>query len=255
MTKIMAAENGNHDAAFLYLYFLKIVNKRQRVLIIMPAHRKIDEREFLELLDNGMHPAAIARHFNVTPAAITKKLKKYRPSPAVQKYTRKRKHDEEPEASGKRYSEKKALYVEARLDGKKPTQAAMVAYDCKSPESAKVIGSNLENDPLVKRAITDCLLDVGVTPGYRASKIKTILDGDSVDYQLRALDHTAKLCGDYTVKVEIESVDYHVIREDIRSIEDETTRLRAELARLEGFDDHKVIDITPSKKDKGNENL
>lgn len=161
----------------------------------MPAKTIINEREFLELLNNGMLPVEIARHFGVSPAAITKKIKKYRPNPVVQKYTRKR--DKQDEQRGKRYTEKKAKYVESRLEGKKPAQAAMIAYDCKTPESAAVIGHKLEKDPQVNRAIADCLLDEGVTPTFRAKKIRTILDNGSFDHQLKALDHTAKLSGDY----------------------------------------------------------
>lgn len=188
----------------------------------MPAKTIINEREFLELLDSGMLPIEIARHFGVSPAAITKKIKKYRPNPIVQKYTRKREQDEH-EQRGKRYTEKKAKYVEARLEGKKPAQAAMIAYDCKTPESAAVIGHNLEKDPQVNKAIADCLLDEGVTPTFRARKIRTILDNGSFDHQLKALDHTAKLTGDYpSEKLEVEhksNIKVIIVRYESREVE------------------------------------
>jgi|GEM_PF-2404045 hypothetical protein len=212
----------------------------------MPARPKIDEREFLELLDKGTLPVDIARTLKVSPAAITKKLKKYRPSPIVQKYMRERRHDEEPEADGKQYTEKKALYVETRLTGKTPSQAAMVAYDCKTPMSAAVMGNRMEKDPQVKRAIADCLLDAGVTNPYRALKIKTILDDGSFDHQLKGLDHVAKLAGDYApVKIDM-TIDPGAATMELAELRAKTEILIASLRSLAGQPlGRKEIDVTP----------
>jgi hypothetical protein len=185
----------------------------------MAARTIIDEREFLELLGNGKLPVEIARHFGVSPAAITKKLKKYRPNPVVQQYTRERRQGEQAEQSGKQYTEKKARYVEARLAGKKPAQAAMIAYECSTPQSAAVIGHKMEKDSQVKRAIADCLIDAGVTPTYRAGKIRSILEEGSFDHQLKALDHTAKLTGDYTININLkEEITLESIANDSRDL-------------------------------------
>ncbi len=192
-----------------------------------------------------MLPVDIARELKVTPAAITKKLKAYRPHPAVQKYLRARGHEEEPASGGTEYTEKKGLYVAARVAGEKPVEAARLAYDCDNPQSARVISCRLEKDATVQRAMKDCLVDAGITNPYRAKKLFSICEQGSMDHQLKALDHVAKLNGDYEININLKGeIDATALAVGIAERQARINALIGGLRSLCSEPAHE-IDITP----------
>ncbi|RII26686.1 MAG: hypothetical protein CXR31_09755 [Geobacter sp.] len=139
--------------------------------------RKIDDQKLLKLHAEGVEGKAIAERFGVSPAAISKRLKRLTRPPIFDALTA-----------------KEERFVMEIAGGKNQTQAAMSAFDVGSLDSAKTIGSRLMKDTDIQEAITAVMEAEGLTRRYLVGKLKGHVD-NAVDpsVSLRAVDLGLKL--------------------------------------------------------------
>lgn len=145
--------------------------------------RKTNDEEILRLLKEGKNQKEVAKYFNVSPAAICKRVKRLQPI-------------EEPE-SFKNLSQKEKKFALEIIGGKTQLDAALASHDCTSRESAKAMGYQLMQKNDIKRAIEEVLQECGLTKRYRIEKLKTHVDAKDPGISLKALDQTHKLARDY----------------------------------------------------------
>jgi predicted transcriptional regulator len=143
--------------------------------------RKFDDNHLLELLKAGRNQKEAAKLLGVSPAAITKRLKRLVPPPeSLQKLTLK--------------EQKFAIAV---ADGKTKTQACLDTFEVNSRDSAKTLGTNLMKKADIREAITDLMDQKGLTQEYRVVKLKKHVDHVDPNISLKALDQSWKLDGSY----------------------------------------------------------
>lgn len=161
--------------------------------------RKIDDEKLLQLNAEGVEGKAIAERFGVSPAAVSKRLKRLTRPPVFDNLTG-----------------KEERFVMEIAAGKNQTQAAMSAFNVGSLDSAKTIGSRLMKDADIQEAITAVMEAEGLTRRYLVAKLKGHVD-NAVDpsVSLRAVDMGLKLHDAYpatknknfNVDVSIDPVD------------------------------------------------
>lgn len=146
--------------------------------------KKIDDNLLLEMLKEGKKQTEIAAHFNVSPVAICKRLKRLLPQPEtiLDKFD---------------LSEKEKRFAIEKARGKNNTEAAMASYEVTSRESAKVVGSQLMGKAEVRLAIDELMESHGMGRSFRVGKLKTHVDNRDPNISLKALDMSFKLDGSY----------------------------------------------------------
>jgi predicted transcriptional regulator len=150
--------------------------------------RKTDDHIILKMLEEGKSQKEIADHFEVSPAAISKRIKRILPKPET----------------FEKLTSKEQEYVLERVNGATKTNAALAAYDCSSRESAKSIGIELSNKPDIEIAMNEMLQHVGLTRRYRAMKTKQHVDSPDPNVSLKALDQANKIDGSYAPEAHIQ---------------------------------------------------
>ena len=182
--------------------------------------RKTDDSIIVEMLAQGKLQKEIAEYFNVSPAAICKRVKRLQPI-------------EEPE-SFKNLSQKEKRFALEIAEGKTQTQAAMNSFDVTTRDSAKSIGSELMAKPDIKMAVSELMQEEGLTKRYRVQKLKNHVDHSDPNVSLKALDQSWKLDGAYSV----EHLHLHMTREDYdaagKSLEEIEREIEIEKAKLAG---------------------
>jgi transposase len=164
------------------------------------AQRKVDDNIVLQLLREGKNQKQIAEHFNVSPVAIHKRLKRILPKPQ----------------SLENLTPKEQKFAIAVAEGKSRTQAALDSFDCTSRDSAKALQNTLMKKDDVRIAIAELLEIYGLTRGYRISKLKNHIDHIEPGISLKGLDMSFKLDGSYAAtKIEQKNdvswtVNFHV---------------------------------------------
>src|SRR5664280_2033162 len=124
------------------------------------AQRKVNDEVLLQLLREGKNQREIADHFQVSPVAICKRLKKILPKPQ----------------SLEKLTDKEQNFVIAVAEGKSRTQAALDSFDVSSRDSAKALQNALMKKDDVRIAIAELLEIYGLTRGYRVNKLKSHID-------------------------------------------------------------------------------
>jgi len=146
--------------------------------------RKLIDDELLSLYKRGMLQKDIAKHFNVSPVAVCKRLKRLLPAP-------------EAILSKHNLTEKERGFVIAKVNGKSNVQAVMNAYDVTSKESAKAMGTKLMDKPEIRQAIEELMETSGLSRSYRVQKLKEHVDNRDPGVSLRALDMSFRLDASY----------------------------------------------------------
>ena len=156
--------------------------------------RKIIDTELLELLDQGMSQKEAAQHFNCSEPAISRRLKKIRPRvpQALEKLTKKQKN-----------------FALALAEGQSKTQAATIAYDVSTIDSARTIGKTLSADSDIQTAVSEILQRNGLTKQYRVNRLRELVDSLDSNVALRAIDMTFKLDGSYSPETHNVNVRTH----------------------------------------------
>ena len=163
--------------------------------------RKTDDNIILKLLSEGKMQKEIAEHFNVSGAAISKRVKKLL--------------NKKPE-SFEKLTMKQQKFALSIVEGKTRTQAALDPHDCSSLDSAKNVGSQLMAKPDIQTAVADLMQEEGLTRRYRVQRLKNHIDHKDPNVSLRGLDQSWKLDGAYAPqKVEI---DMHALHANIAAI-------------------------------------
>lgn len=150
----------------------------------MKAKKKIDDQVLLTMIAEGKEQKGIAAHFDVSPAAICKRLKRLTAPP------------QEPLKVDSLTPKERAFCLEV-ASGKSRTQAALSAYDVSSRESAKSLGNTLMKNSGIQEAISELMEKEGLGRHYRVKKLKTHVEHLDPSISLRALDMSFKLADDY----------------------------------------------------------
>ena len=145
--------------------------------------RKIIDTELIELLDQGMSQKEAAQHFNCSEPAISKRLSKLR--------------QRVPQAFEK-LTDKQKNFALALAEGQSKTQAATLAYDTTTIDSARTIGKRLSADSDIQTAVSEILQRNGLTKQYRVNRLRELVDSLDSNVALRAIDMTFKLDGSYS---------------------------------------------------------
>lgn len=145
--------------------------------------RKIDDTKLLEMHKAGTPQKDIAAFFQVSPAAICKRLRRLLPKPV----------------SLEALTEKEQRFCQEIAKGKTQTQAALASFDVSSRESAKVIGSALMSKEEIRRAVQE-LLERHLPRERRIKRLADLANHADPGAALKALDIGFKLGEDYPEK-------------------------------------------------------
>jgi len=162
------------------------------------------------MLRDGHSQKDIAAHFGVTPAAISKRLKRLVP--------------DEPECMAN-LSDKEKKFVLEKAAGKTQTQAALASFECGSLASAKAIGHQLMAKNDIKIAVAELMQDEGLTRRFRVQKLKQHVENRDPNISLKALDQSWKLDGAYIDTRRHVIYDYNEICSSLEEVENEIAQL------------------------------
>ncbi len=194
--------------------------------------RKTDDSTIVEMLKQGKTQKEIAEYFNVSPAAICKRVKRILPP--------------DPPESFKKLTRKEQGFVLQIARGSNQVQAAANSFDVTSLDSAKSIGSELMRKDDIKKAISDLLDEVGLTRRYGAEKMKLHTDNKDPNISLKSIDMMWKLRGLYTEHHVHHVVSYSDLvkerREVERQIREEKVRILREMGKNREADTLEAIE-------------
>ena len=164
--------------------------------------KKIQDKELIALLDQGMKQKDIAAKHNMTEAGVSKRVSSLR--------NRKRL------APLNELTPKQQRFAVEVANGATATDAAMVAFDCTTRQSAKQVGKTLQGNPQIQKAI-DVIMDT--TPGMgTADLVERLRDhvySEDPSISIKAVDMGLKLKDAYpaarikntNLNVEVKMVD------------------------------------------------
>lgn len=196
--------------------------------------RKTNDEEIIRLLREGKLQKEVAKHFNVSPAAICKRVKRLLPSM--------------PESLAK-LTDKEQKFALEIAKGCTQVQAAANSFDVTSLDSAKSIGSELMRKDDIKKAISDLLDEVGLTRRYGAQKMKLHTDHKDPNISLKSIDMMWKLRGEYTIKYEHPVLTYADIQKSIKEIEEEIRKEKIRLGMI--LDEDEIVEAEFENTEEG----
>ncbi len=170
--------------------------------------RKVDDFKLIEMLKNGVQQKEIAAYFKVSPSYITKRKGQLE---AVK----------EPE-SFSHLTDKQKQFALCKAEGRTNTDAAMIAFDVTSRESAKVLGCNTMKDPDVTTAIQDLLYQEGLGRRKRIKRLRDIIEAKDLGIVAKGLDMANKLTGEYAperINLNSQISGTHILIELIKDME------------------------------------
>lgn len=225
--------------------------------------KKINDALLLEMLNQGKQQKEIAAYFKVSPVAVCKRVKRLlspTPESVLDKYD---------------LTDQQKAFVVEKAKGKTNTQAALQTYEVSSRKSAKVIGSQLMAEPVVRMALNE-LMETYLPQHYRIRKLRSHADHADPVVSLKALDLSWRLDGSFAPEKHMEvkeqgieeilqnkhgillserallkrrialcgkrSENFDDIRRKLDSVEKDIEKVEEELMMRRGWD--KVIDIT-----------
>ncbi|HUV51327.1 MAG TPA: winged helix-turn-helix domain-containing protein [Anaerolineae bacterium] len=154
-----------------------------------------DDEKFVALLDEGKTGKEVAAFFNVSPSAVSQRLKKL-------------KLQAQSDAVLTPLSKEKQAFVIERASGKNNLEAARVAFpNCTTKESLKVMGSRCNADPDVTIALSTLMAQEGIPRRKRIGRLKDMIMSPDMTAVGKGLDMSWKLDGAYAPE-EIHIVPY-----------------------------------------------
>ena len=158
------------------------------------AKKKIDLDKLHKLRTENpdMEQKEMAVKLGVSPAAISKALKRMPPA-----------HEG--------FTEKEKAFIQAKARGELNGEAAMVAYECTSRESARSFGHQLMKREDVRTAIATEMEFLGLTRQHRLKRLKAHLDSKDPNVSLKALDMGFKLADEYPSQRHVVQHEQHEI--------------------------------------------
>lgn len=178
--------------------------------------RKTCDTTILKLLEKGWEQKDIAKHFGVSPAAISKRIKRIKGALRVEKTL-----------AG--LTDKQRNFAVAVAKGESATNAALSSFDCNSRDSAKTVGKELMRRDDVNTAISVLLAEEGLTRRYRVQKLKGHVDNLDPGISLRALDQTWRLDGEYAAEKHVHLVSYADLTRNAEELRAKRKKLEIEL--------------------------
>jgi DNA-binding Lrp family transcriptional regulator len=176
--------------------------------------RKTNDNVILQMLRVGKTQKEIAEHFNVSGAAICKRVKKLL--------------GKKPK-SFENLTEKEQKFALAISEGKTQTQAALDSHECSSLDSAKSMGYQLMQKPDIQTAVAELMQEEGLTRRYRVQKLKGHIDHPDPNVSLKGLDQSWKLDGAYTEKHVHVHATYEDMTKNLAEIQKKRRQLEVEL--------------------------
>ena len=167
----------------------------------------------MALLDQGLTQKAASEQLGVSPAAVSKRMKRL-PPPSLTKLT-----------------PKERKFVECRAKGVSQTESACHAYEVGSRQSAKALGHTLSKNPNISTALADLMEYKGIGRERRVEKLAEHIENQDPTVSLRALDTSFKLDG----------------YQKINDVAEVTIKLVDLSKFLVDHDDKMVIDVTPEE--------
>ena len=148
----------------------------------MKQPKKIDDDILTQKIEEGMEQKEIAKLFGVSPAAISKRLKRLTPPPPskLDSLTRREQY-----------------FCQEVAKGRSQTAAALEAFECGSRDSAKSLGSALAKAPHIQEAIKELMDKVGLTRERRVIRLAQHVENKDAAVSLKALDMSFKLADEY----------------------------------------------------------
>jgi predicted transcriptional regulator len=176
--------------------------------------RKTNDNVILQMLRVGKTQKEIAEHFNVSGAAICKRVKKLL--------------GKKPK-SFENLTEKEQKFALAISEGKTQTQAALDSHECSSLDSAKSMGYQLMQKPDIQMAVAELMQEEGLTKRYRVQKLKGHIDHPDPNVSLKGLDQSWKLDGSYAAEKHVHVVSYADLSMGLAELQAKRKKLEAEL--------------------------
>jgi phage terminase small subunit len=160
--------------------------------------RKTKDETILKMLEEGHTQKAIAKHFDVSPAAICKRVKRLSAYPKTLK----------------ELTPKEQRFAVSVANGMSQTQSAINAYETSSMASAKSLGSQLMKKPKIDAAISELMEYHGMGRHYRVQKLKEHLDSPDPVISMKSLEISFKADGTFRenhvpVSINIEAMVEH----------------------------------------------
>jgi Mn-dependent DtxR family transcriptional regulator len=169
--------------------------------------------ELMALLDQGLTQKQASERLGVSPAAVSKRMKRL-PPPSLTKLT-----------------PKERMFVEGRVKGLNQAESVCQAYDVSSRQSAKSLGHTLSKNPNITKALADLMEHHGIGRSRRVQKLAQHIENLDATVSLKALDTSFKLDG-YQQKNDVAVVSIKLV---------DLTKYRVD------HDDELVIDVTPEE--------
>lgn len=145
--------------------------------------RKVDDNIILEMLQQGKKQKEIAAHFNVSPVAICKRIKRLCPPPETPNFNK--------------LTPKEKKFVIEKVKGKSNIQAVKNSHDVSTKGSARSLSSQLMAKPEIQMSITELMDHCGIDKSYRIRRLKQIIDSSDLNIVHKGLDMSFKLDGSY----------------------------------------------------------
>ena len=167
----------------------------------------IDDEAMMNLLNQGMNQKQVAEHFNVSEAAVSKRLKRLRSYQLPDSF--------------ERLTSKQQKFALSIAEGKSQTTAAMEAFDCADRTSGKALGSKMMKDPDVSIAIQDLLHQEGLGRRDRIRRLKALVMSKDLSVAGKGLDMAFKIAGEYApeqIDIKARSLTIHADIEAIRAL-------------------------------------
>ena len=176
--------------------------------------RIFSTEELMALLKLGLTQKEAAERLGVSPAAVSKRMKRLPPD------------------SYSKLTSKERKFVDGLSKGLSKTEACYQAYDVSTRDSAKALGHSLSKNPDISAAFQDIMEYHGIGRSRRVEKLAEHIESHDPTVSMRALDTSFKLDGyqnkNDTPGVTIKLVDLSKFRLD--------------------YDDEKTIDVTPEEE-------
>ncbi len=179
--------------------------------------RKFSSEELMALLDQGLTQKEAAERLGVSPAAVSKRMKRL------------------PPASLAKLTHKERKFVEGLSKGLSKTEACSQAYDVGSRDSAKALGHTLSKNPNISTALADLMEHHGIGRSRRVERLAEHIENQDPTVSLKALDTSFKIDG-YQTKSDTQEITIRVV----------------DLSRFEINYDEKIIDLTPEEETEEN---
>jgi transcriptional regulator with XRE-family HTH domain len=175
--------------------------------------RIFSTEELMALLDQGLTQKEASERLGVSPAAVSKRMKRL------------------PPASLAKLTHKERKFVEGLSKGLSKTEACSQAYEVGSRDSAKALGHTLSKNPEISTALADLMEHHGIGRSRRVQKLAEHIENQDPTVSLKALDTSFKIDG-YQTKNDVAAVSIKLV-----DLSEYLTEKDAE----------RVIDVTPEE--------